>query len=396
MNVVLRFFRWAIVRLLLVAGGLIVGLLLAEEVVRLMAPSAGADLFFGAPDAIPPGLYMADPELGLTLKPGYETVIETLDYRVPIRINRHGFRGPEPQGDGTNRWIMVGDSFVLGMQVPEEQTFSDRLARLMNLEVINGGVDSYSTWQEVLRYRRLSDQFPVEGVILVFFLGNDFTDNERFSHGMVSAPPAEKPDPNRPKPEDGPQDRGAGSALRLSPLKRFLFKHSAIYAYARVAARRALVTRKNDPTGFHFKRELEFFSKKYPNRLTPAINDAKRPLIQLRDLARERGDKVIVAVAPTSFAMDPTLAADTLETFGFSREEADVDLSRIQMMGAITEIGLPGCDLTPALRQAYAGGDRPYFRFDGHWNAIGHGVVAGALSRCMRAAWPDDFPAPTP
>ena len=66
----------------------------------------------------------------------------------------------------------------------------------------------------------------------------------------------------------------------------------------------------------------------------------------------------------------------------------------LERLGAIAEPArIPLLDLTAALRReegAFAG---PYYRYDGHWNALGHRVAArelkgfllrlGLLSACM-------------
>ena len=77
------------------------------------------------------------------------------------RINAAGFRGPEPSlglDPGTLRVALVGESSILGVGVPWEQTCAPRLTELLaqrqvRAEVLNAGVLGHTVVQGVGRYR---------------------------------------------------------------------------------------------------------------------------------------------------------------------------------------------------------------------------------------------------
>ena len=165
--------RLALGRLGLLVGGLVFGAVLAEGLARMVAPASNADLLFNSPDASPEGLYVMDPEVLMVPSPGFSATVRSLGYHVPLAINRHGVRGSE---DRTGGWLAVGDSFTLSVQVSESDTFSERLAGALGSPVHNAGVDGYSTWQALGRYRQLDSALGVSTVLLTFFLGNDFQD----------------------------------------------------------------------------------------------------------------------------------------------------------------------------------------------------------------------------
>ncbi len=168
-------------RLALLVGGLLLGLVLADQGARLISPHGAADLLFGAPDDAPQGMYLTDPELVYRPKPGFEGTLRSLGYRVPLRFNRLGLRGPElAEPKDSPRWLAVGDSFTLSPQVPEAETFQGRMSAQGRVELLNAGVDGYSTWQATRRYQELAEQVALDGVLLTFFLGNDYEDNRRF------------------------------------------------------------------------------------------------------------------------------------------------------------------------------------------------------------------------
>ena len=161
------------------------GVLLAEGLARLIAPDAAADLLFDAPSNAPDGMYVADQQLGWAPNPGFSGTLRSLGYSVPIQFNSLGHRGGEPAQPGG--WLVVGDSFTLAAQVPEEETFTDRL-RQAGIPAENAGVDGYSTWHARIRYARAADELQPDGVLLIYFLGNDPGDDERFAGGIHMLP----------------------------------------------------------------------------------------------------------------------------------------------------------------------------------------------------------------
>ncbi len=365
-------------RVLAVVGALLVGVLLAEGVARVLAPSAGEELLFSAPDAMPQGLYRESRRLGSEPVPGFTGEAASMGYRVPVRINTLGLRGGEP-GAGP-RWLAVGDSFTIAVQVPEEATFASRLGRARGVEVLNAGVDGYSTVQATRRYLALDDTVRAETVLLTFFLGNDFLDNERIPQLLDAGPPPP----------------GAGGHPRVvaasNPLTRFLLRHSVAYAYARVAQKRAALTRADDFDTRRFRDELSIFSAGGAQRLANLREPTGRALAELRDATRSRGDRLLVAVAPPSFALDPSRARSTLATFGLTLEQGaepsatpppSLDAPRRAALALLEGLGIAACDLTPPPAASLQRGEAPYFRFDGHWTREGHAVVAEALQACL-------------
>ncbi len=102
-----------------------------------------------------------------------------------LRINSTGQRGGEvgKRVPGELRALFLGDSFTMAHGLPDEDTFvgltADHLARELPFPTrcINGGVNGYSTYQELAYYRYLGRRLKPDVVVLCFFLGNDFRDN---------------------------------------------------------------------------------------------------------------------------------------------------------------------------------------------------------------------------
>jgi hypothetical protein len=374
-----RSLRAGLSRLGLLAAGLLAGALLAEALARVVRPNGSSDLLFGAPDASPAGLYVNDHALVMRPAPGFSATSGSLGYSVPQRIKSRGLRGPEPSPGSEPRWLCVGDSFTMAAQVREEQTFPALLGTLTGASFHNAGVDGYSTWQALRRYEQLDDRLGTGGVLLTFFLGNDLDDNEALARHLDRA---------RGLREGEPIPREA-----VGWLESILGRHSYLYAHVTVFGRvRALRAGRGSEAEFR-RNELCIFAPEGEGRLAALLPGTRAALAGLRDAARARGDRLLVAVAPPAFAVDPARAQDTLPIFGLAVTDQGLRAPGQAVLAMLADLGVEACDLTPALAEAVARGERPFFTFDGHWTPRGHALVAKTLAARLEAL-PPAAPAP--
>lgn len=164
-------------RLLLLAFGLGLGILLAEAVLRVVGLAS-------------PSPYQPDLICGSRLKPNYAGW-QTQEGRVFFQTNSAGFRDREHAVNkpaDTLRVVVLGDSYCEALQVELEQTFWAVCQRELNacdpvpgkkIEVLNAGVSGYGTAQELLMLRHHLSQYDPDVVILAFLTGNDIRNNSR-------------------------------------------------------------------------------------------------------------------------------------------------------------------------------------------------------------------------
>src|SRR5262245_61702990 len=79
----------------------------------------------GAPGTVREPLLQFDPKLGWSKPPGAQATIQRNEYKQDLRINSHGLRGPERdygKPPGVRRVLLLGDSFVEGYTVAEDDT----------------------------------------------------------------------------------------------------------------------------------------------------------------------------------------------------------------------------------------------------------------------------------
>jgi hypothetical protein len=356
-------------RAALATGGLLLGLGLAEGLARLWRPPAGSDLLLStASFGTPEDLYRRHPRLQLEPTPGFAGEVVSVGQRIPVHINSLGCRGPEPAPQGP-RWAAVGDSFTIALQVRQEQSFTQLAGQQLGLELLNGGVDGYSTWQAAERYRLLDDAADLSGVLLTFFLGNDISDNARIAAERRQAGGEPPPPPSPP----------IGGAARA-----WLATHSLLYSYGSTSLRRLRVGDPTHPDHLRLRGELLPFSAAGAEALRSQLGDTRMALTQLRDEAGRRGDRLVVALAPPLYAADPGRAEATLAMVGLDTPR--IDAPRDALLSVLAELGIQACDLSPALRDSYTAGRQPYLLLDGHWSVEGHRAVAETLSPCLRAA----------
>lgn len=352
----------------LLVGGLAAGVVLADCGARAIAPHGAADLVFGAPDNAPQGMYITDPDLVYRARPGFSGVNRSLGYAVTVRFNEHGLRGPALGPKEQSRWLAAGDSFTLSPQVTEEDTFSARLGSALGVQVLNAGVDGYSTWQAALRYEELDDALQLDGVLLTFFLGNDFEDNQRFAHMQREARgrPVGQPIQRQPQP----------------PLQAFLRQRSFLYGLWWVSRRVAALEDPKNPERNRWRRELALFTRDGQSQRGQARGQTERALRALQQAVTQRGDQLHVAIAPPAFVVDTARVEPTFSLVGLDPATATLDAPAALLDEVLRVLGVPGCDLSGPLRQAGSPSGL-YFTYDGHWTPRGHAVVAQALASCM-------------
>src|SRR5579885_3477669 len=162
--------------LLLVLMGLAGAAALAEIAIRL---TPWAEVEF----------YTYDPDRGWALRAnaaGWQRR-EGVAY---VRTNSQGLRADRdyavPKPPGVYRIAVVGDSYTEARQVDAAQTFCAVMQRFLRrcpalhgkkVEVLNFGVDSYNTAQELMTLRKQVWRYTPDFVVLETFPGNDVKEN---------------------------------------------------------------------------------------------------------------------------------------------------------------------------------------------------------------------------
>ena len=99
-------------------------------------------------------------------------------YDVNMQFNSIGARGALPAKTDTNTTIFLGDSFIEGFALAENETIPAQYSVFKKVPTLNlGGGGSFGSTQMAMIYDSLAPQFKHKNVILCLYLDNDFIDD---------------------------------------------------------------------------------------------------------------------------------------------------------------------------------------------------------------------------
>ncbi|MCC6795744.1 MAG: SGNH/GDSL hydrolase family protein [Candidatus Hydrogenedentes bacterium] len=323
-------------------------------------------------DALDPGLTVHDETLGWRLAPLWSGHHLHYDYSATYHTSRLGFRNDSPDLTVVRHpwYAVLGDSFVFGFGVNDDQTFVHILnePETPARSYVNFGVPGYSTDQQLLLLERQVLDFKPDGVLFFVYLGNDLFDNMRLypmqarrAKPYFALSGSELDLRNTPVPQAPSPTPDARLELRKTVLGE-----SSPTAIDQVVARSVLLA-----GVWERYSGMDLSTSDMRSRFTPAIELFKRIADRAQHVAVQRGASfTVVVLAGRSFVETPRSMSATYQQY--LREEilAWADKSHVGVV-----------DLAGELREAYA--DRKeswYYRNDGHLNPEGHAKVASILA----------------
>jgi hypothetical protein len=280
--------------------------------------------------------------------------VDEAEAEVELRFNREGFRGPDrpmAKPPGTFRIAVVGDSMVAAVATPEDRTLVNLLEADLRRalpetgwEVINFGVSSASTGQELVLYRQTVSRYDPDLVLLWFFVGNDLGDN---CSRLTSAPRIYFELDARGGLEQGPVPTPS------SRLVRWLDLHSRFYVWQKVALRQMRAQ------GRRMAGEIEPGHRIFSAGTDLALGYAWRLTSALvREIAVEvqrQGGRFGVVVVPCAEQVYDDLWADLEGRAARRGERFDRDLPGRRLVEICRTAAIPALSLEGPFR-AYASG----------------------------------------
>ena len=302
-------------------------------------------------------LFERDPELGHVPRANAAQTIWNPEWQSTVSTNSFGMRGPQPgRLPSTGRRVLaIGDSFTLGMQVEDDDTFvrqlQAQLSEVAPTHVWNAGVDNYGTFQAIERAERALDRgIRFDALVLTLFMGNDLTDNtrERGARGGAGRSEAQPP---RPPPSVG---------LVSTAWAQLLFERWR--------------SGSNPTHKQQVARDLEVWCS--DDALAQVLPHTRSALEALDSLARKHQVPLVVALAPPLWVTRPAIGHEIADWVGLE----GFDPTRVpDALKAVAPPSTTVIDLTAAL----ADGERETamtYRYDAHWTPAGHAVVADTLA----------------
>jgi len=377
--------RVIIARLLLVCGGLSVGLLLIEVMLRVL----------GTAYPLP---YLPDVNVGSRLQPGFSAWFSK-EGQAHVRINRAGFRDREHElkkPPNTFRIAVLGDSFAEAVQVSREDTFWSVLERRLaaaprfagkDVEVLNFGISGHGTAQQLQMLRHYALSYEPDIVLLAFFAGNDVRNNS----------PQLEPDAVRPFFSiDDAQLKLDDSFLRHPDFVKANSGVTRMKVAAINASRVLQVVNewKNRPAppakgASYFEAGVD--DRVFVEPVEPVWQSAweltDALILEINQVVRQHDARLVVATVTQAIQLHP----DAEVRSQFANQLGVPDLfypeSRIEALGK--EHAFDVVALSRPMLEAATRGQKYFHGFEdtglgrGHWNAAGHRLAAELIAKAL-------------
>ena len=316
-------------------------------------------------------LFMPDDRIGNRLRPGVSVRYSTSEFSTDLVINQQGVRDAEPVGPkaaNERRVLLLGDSFVFAVQVPQADTFGERLEGRLNSSdpahrwrVINGGVQGYGPVEKWLFYLNIASAFEPDIVLIFVTTTND----------VLAADAKTKLELGR-VPDGTPLDQGRTQFRRVvrSSIVLQLMRQRADQFRARAF-------------GGVSERPLSGYLANPPPFVWDGLQVAQRAYGRIAEHAHRSGAKVGLVLIPARFQVRD----DEFQRLSATAEQAGGTLLRhegtARFIKELKPLNEPILNLLP-LFTALEDPAGLYFVGNGHLNRRGHRVAGDAIFDFLR------------
>lgn len=291
-------------------------------------------------------------------------------YVAEYRYDRNGFRNSCDLERAAV--VLIGDSFIEGYKVPQEETCSARLSRILAADVANLGQCDYGPTRELIVLRRFGLNLRPRVVVWFFFEGNDLFETEDYEEAMRDW----QGYVNR---VNGYRNRSFfANALDLVAfwLDQLRWRESDL---ARRRAGRPLPRTPGEDVTIYFGKppcEVALHELALLEKVQEILLDAK-------STCAANGIELLVANVPTKLRVYQDLCTfpKDSEVPGWKLNDVPKRLGRWCETADIEYV-----DLTAALKSAAREGTLVYLVDDPHWSAQGHALVAEEIAESIRKA----------
>lgn len=335
--------------------------------------------------------------------PGWSGDVTVEGRTVTVHLNGLGLRSPEigPRRPGELRVLCLGDSFVFGYGVADDETFpevlrgllADRLGR--PVVVGNAGVPGYGTVEQALCLQRLRDDFDPDVVVPTIYIGNDFVEDRDVSRFV----------------EGGFAMKGEWADLLRTSRRARLMLHSRAWMHVEFH-----LIESGSPWALQLKptstAEMAFMG--FPQRDGPRnqckaglfmdIIDPRHswqpggPPVVPRVLARTEASlrsiqatagsaQVLVVILPSWWHLNEAERLEYMTSVGLDPAEYRLGLTQHRLETLCAELSVPVVDVTPFARRLEDPASL-FLREDHHLNPEGHRFVAELLADRIAALIP--------
>lgn len=345
----------------LMGGSLVSALVLAELLVRLVAPQ---QLIL-----IRPGIWQPADSVGYLFHSNLDIEINTGERTVGLSTDGAGFRvGSRDRAVGDRNLLLIGDSFMAALQVPYEQS----LAGLMEEEapglvgepvaVWNAAVSGWGPSEYLYRVTSLVAAQPFDLVVVGVFVGNDAIDR--------LFPPRDPIVPRVVYRVRWPRSFTVNGLVEawLRPVNDKLETTSHLFILLRKRFKTLLMRVGLAP---------EYFPLEYLREQATSPRWAVTAAIaaQIDSVAAAHGAATLFVLIPAEFQVDQVAYAQYLRAFDIDSTTVDLDQPSRLLAEEFGKRGLEVVDVLGPFREAHADGAGLFGLIDRHLTPAGHRLL---------------------
>ncbi len=322
------------------------------------------------------------------LVPNAYAKFEQKDFSYVQRNNSFGLRGGEisvEKPHGTYRIVALGDSFTMGKGVEDDQTFSVLLEETLNselencdskyqrIEILNGGVDSYSPLLSYLYLTRELESLKPDMVILN--LDNSDLIQERAYRdiairddqgSIIGVPGKQSKRPVTSRLRDWIE-----SNLFIT---RLLLFHTNKWLGHKDLTVRGVVTRANAEIIAHTLKSDQIDRTRQWNDIFESLN-------LMHEFVDERSIKFLLSIYPWAHQVSDVEWLPGRYTY-LDRDDRAIEGYDQKIMTLANQFGIDAISSYDAFRN-YVGADSLYFDTDPHFTRQGHQLMAEEMARLL-------------
>lgn len=331
--------------------------ILVSSVVTALLIAEGLLVFLVPPPIIwkdPQESYFSDQKVGHRLVPGQQSYTHSF----PVVTNSYGMRDREFSSVSATdvvRILCLGDSLTFGDGVASGDTYPKQLeARLgqegaIRYEVINAGVPSYDTWQEVVYFEEWGWRLK-PNVVVIGFYANDVVPKPPKVNVMLTG--------------DGMLRRqGVGGVL--PDFVVHILKRSRLLLLLRDRVGKLSNVVSPSAEFLHQQSLLDGTQNPFVERGWQEVDSS---LQRMAALKREQGFELLVVIFP----MAEQLLRDSSRTHYQARVKVIAD-----------KYSIPSIDLLDSFKQEFTGFGSLFIEWDGHPNPRAHQIAAGEIAKVV-------------
>ncbi|MAR13613.1 MAG: hypothetical protein CL681_27015 [Blastopirellula sp.] len=281
------------------------------------------------------------------------------EFQYDVRYDRNGFRNHSELEVAD--CVVIGDSFVEQAILPAEELVTHRMAKELELTVVNLGQSHFGPQQELKVLERFGIPVQPKLCVWVFFEGNDLEDVWRYQSNLQNWTHLVK----------------NYASWKERSFTKNLLRQMSERSVALPAVN--LERRGQFLNGLSEQRMwFGYAGKELTQRDAEAFGIVVSTLSDAYRICRQHGIQLVVAFAPTKYRVYASQCAfeEHSPVRDWTRNSLPDDLATA-IRSISSEIGF--VDLTESLQQAAMAGQLVYFPDDSHWASTGHEVAARTI-----------------